>query len=140
MMTRRHFLTTLAASLAILTLNPAWAAAPVLEIVAMQHPPVIAALKPLRAWIAQQGGKLRVVEIDAESPAGEKRFQSASLSGHIPILILIDGQHVFKRRDGSQVALVKFPNVAGSPPGMRGDWVTADVVALLDERIGAKRK
>jgi hypothetical protein len=140
MTTRRHFLTTLAASLAAMTINPAWAAAPMLEIVAMQHPPVIAALKPLRAWIAQQGGKLRVVEIDAESPTGEKRFQAAGLSGHIPILLLIDGQHVFKRRDGSRVALVKFPNVTGSPPGMRGDWVTADVVALLDERSGGKQK
>jgi len=41
---------------------------------------------------------------------------------------------------GRRVALVKFPDVAGSPPGMRGDCGTANAMTLLDELSGRKRK
>lgn len=132
MSARRLFLATLAACL----ITPlAWAAPPAVEIIAMAHPPVVAALQPLRDWLSRQGGKLKVVEIDAESPTGTKRLRAAGFTGHIPILILIDGQHVFPRTNGGQAAFVKFPNAPGSPPGMRGDWETADVQAVLLARM-----
>jgi hypothetical protein len=107
------------------------AAPPTVEIVAMAHPPVIASLKPLRDWLARQGDKVSVVEIDAESPSGERKLSAAGLRGHIPILILIDGRHEFTRKDGVKVALVKFPAIKDSPPGMRGNWLTKDVQDLL---------
>lgn len=135
MTTRRHFLATLAfAALALATGN-ALAAPPTVEIVAMAHPPVIAALKPLREWLAAQGGKLRVVELDAESPAGMKRLRSAGLTGHVPILILIDGKSGFQRPDGGRVDFLNFPAIASSPPGIRGNWVTEDVQAVLKARM-----
>lgn len=135
MNTRRHFLVSIAAATLVLTACPALAAPPTVEIVAMAHPPVQAALKPLRDWLARQGGKLQVIEIDAESPAGGKRLQSIGLTGHVPILILIDGTHGFQRKDGSKVAFVNFPAVAGSPPGILGNWVTADVQTVLTARM-----
>jgi hypothetical protein len=132
---RRHFLASIAAGALVLSAAPALAASPMVEIVAMAHPPVVAALKPLRDWLARWDNKLRVIELDAESPAGAKRLQAAGLAGHVPILILIDGKHSFRRKDGSQVAFVKFPNVADSPPGMRGNWVTADAEAVLTGKM-----
>ena len=74
MSTRRIFLTAMAVSLLGLAAGGALAAPPTVEIVAMPHPPVQDALKPLRAWLASQGGKFRVVEIDPESPQGERRL------------------------------------------------------------------
>lgn len=132
---RRHFLTSIAAGALMLVAGSALAAPPTVEIVAMAHPPVVIALKPLRDWIARQGKKLRVIELDGETPTGAKRLQSAGLTGHVPILILIDGKHAFLRKDGSRVEFAKFPNVAGSPPGMRGNWVTADVEAVLTDKM-----
>lgn len=106
-----------------------------IEIVALRHPPVQSALKPLRDWIAAQGGKVRLVEIDAESAEGERRIAVAGLKGHIPILILIDGQHRFARTDGSTTEFVSFPAAAGNPMGLNGTWSTADVEAVLSSRM-----
>lgn len=131
----RLFMASVAAGVLALAAGTTWAAPPTVEIVAMAHPPVQAALKPLRDWLARQDRKLQVIELDAESPAGEKRLQTVGLTGHVPILILIDGKHGFQRKDGSKVAFVNFPAVAGSPPGIRGNWVTADVEAVLTARM-----
>jgi hypothetical protein len=111
------------------------AAAPVVEIVAMPHPPVKAALAPLRKWLAAQGEKITVKEIDSESADGIKRMKSVGLSGHIPVLILIDGQYKTKRTDGSMVEFVNFPNQPNTPPGARGNWTANDVEASLAARI-----
>ncbi|MFA7322510.1 MAG: hypothetical protein WC000_13685 [Dokdonella sp.] len=101
----------------------------------MAHPPVKMALAPLRNWLTAQGGKLKLVEVDVESPQGEKRLAAIGLDGHIPIVILIDGQYRQKRKDGVAMEFVNFPAIEGAPPGVRGKWTTADVQAVLTERM-----
>lgn len=137
MTTRRNFL-----AIALLALAPtfSWAAPPTVEIIAMTHPPVQSALKPLREWLAGQAGKVRVVEIDAESPPGEKRLEAIGLKGHVPIAILIDGKTRFLRKDGSTVNFINFPDVKESPAGIRGDWLTEDIQAAVVERLGKTRR
>jgi hypothetical protein len=132
----KHLVRSLAALAAsILVAGTAHAAPPVVEIVAMPHPPVQAALKPLRDWLAAQGNRVQVMEIDSESAAGAKKMQAAGLTGHIPVLILVDGQYRHKRRDGSTVEFVNFPNLADTPVGARGTWLPQDVQAVLGERM-----
>ena len=131
---RQTLLATLAA-LSLFSFGTAQAAPPVVEIIAMPHPPVKMALQPLRDWLAQQGTKLKVIETDVESPAGEKKLASVGLSGHIPVAILIDGQYRVKRPDGTTVDLVNFPNQPNTPPGARGNWVIPDVQAVLTSRM-----
>ncbi|MCX7149542.1 MAG: hypothetical protein NTY05_09060 [Rhodocyclales bacterium] len=132
---RRNFLATVAASALTLAAGSALAAPPTVEIVAMAHPPVKMALAPLRNWLAAQGGKLKLVEVDVESPQGEKRLAAIGLDGHIPIVILIDGQYRQKRKDGVAMEFVNFPAIDGAPPGVRGKWTTAEVQAVLTERM-----
>jgi ABC-type glycerol-3-phosphate transport system substrate-binding protein len=134
MNTPLRLLAALAACLALAT-GATHAAPPSVEIVAMSHPPVKMALQPLRDWLAAQGDKLKVREIDSESAEGAKRFQVAGLSGHIPVLILIDGQYKHQRKDGSTVEFVNFPNLPNTPVGARGAWITEDVQAVLTQRI-----
>jgi hypothetical protein len=135
-LSRRRWLATLAAASASLLLAPAaHAAPPVVEIIAFAHPPVQSALKPLRDWLAAQGGRLKVIEIDMETPAGEKRLQAVGVTGHVPVVVLIDGQHLHKRADGSPVDLVSFPAGPGTPTGVKGTWSAADVEALLKPRL-----
>lgn len=135
MVNLRKFVFMLAAVSLLWSSGQALAAAPVVEIVAMPHPPVKAALSPLREWLAAQGNKITVKEIDSESADGIKRMQAVGLSGHIPVLILIDGQYKIKRKDGSTVEFVNFPNQSNTPPGARGSWTTDDVQASLAARI-----
>jgi hypothetical protein len=108
---------------------------PNVEIVAMAHAPVQSALKPLREWLASQGDRLRVVEIDAESAQGEQRLQSVGLKGHIPIVILVDGKYRYSRTDGSSNEFVNFPTVPGNPTGFNGTWTVEDVEAVLRGRM-----
>lgn len=135
MSSRQKLIATFA--IALLGLLPALsrAAPPTVEIIAMAHPPVQSALKPLRDWLSGQSGKVRVVEIDAESPTGEKRLETVGLKGHVPIAILIDGKTAFRRKNGSAVNFVNFPAVKESPAGIRGDWLTEDVQAAVVERL-----
>lgn len=133
---RRRWLATLAAAGASVLLAPAaHAAQPVVEIIAFAHPPVQSALKPLREWLATQGTRLKVVEIDMETPAGEKRLQAVGVTGHVPVVVLIDGQYRHQRADGSSVDLVSFPAGPGTPAGVKGTWSAADVESLLKPRL-----
>lgn len=102
-----------------------------MEIIAMRHPPVQKALASLRDWLARQGDRVRVIEIDAESPQGERRLADAGLKGHIPILILIGGKYRFQRPDGTPIELLNFPSAADNPMGMNGTWAPADVERII---------
>ncbi len=134
---RRNFLGALATITLALIADHTLAGPPAVEILAMPHPPVKTALAPLREWLAAQGGKVRVKEIDIEGQEGIRRMQAVGLSGHIPIVILIDGQYRHKGKQGKALELMNFPAVDGAPPGVRGEWTTADVQALLVGRIKA---
>ena len=135
-LSRRRWLTSLtAASASLLLAQAVHAAQPVVEIIAFAHPPVQSALKPLRDWLSAQGTRLKVVEIDMETPAGEKRLQTVGVTGHVPVVVLIDGQHRHKRADGSSVDLVSFPAGPGTPPGVKGTWSAADIEAILKSRL-----
>jgi hypothetical protein len=112
----------------------AWAAQPVVEIIAFAHPPVQSALKPLRDWLATQGKKISVKELDMESAEAEKRLAAVGLKGHIPIVVLVDGKYKHIRQDGSAVEFVSFPSGPGTPAGVKGAWSAEDVQALLKAR------
>lgn len=129
---RRGLLTASAIAVTALSTGMAWAAQPVVEIIAFAHPPVQSALKPLRDWLATQGKNIRVTEIDMESPETEKRLAAIGLKGHIPIVVLVDGKHRHTRKDGSVVEFVSFPNGPGTPAGVKGGWSAEDVQALLN--------
>jgi hypothetical protein len=132
---RRRWLAAAFGTALAMALRPARAAPPLVEIVAFDHPPVHSALRPLRDWLARQGSKLRVVEIDIESAEGERRLQAAGIKGHVPVVVLIDGRHRFPRADGSSVDLVGFPSGPGSAPGFKGTWSAADVESVLKPRL-----
>lgn len=131
---RRFLLTQFIVTTFSLTVGTAWAAQPVVEIIAFAHPPVQSALKPLRDWLASQGGKLRIVDVDMESPEAEKRLAAIGLKGHIPIVVLVDGKYKHMRKDGSAIEFVNFPNGPGTPAGVKGGWSAEDVQALLKAR------
>jgi len=114
------------------------AAQPVVEVLAMTHWPVQKALKPVRDFLAKYDGRVRVVDMDIEGPEGEKRLKSIGLKGHIPIVLLIDGNKSFKRADGKTVDFVDFPVAADNPMNLNGTWSVADFEAALRASLGEK--
>lgn len=124
---RRTLMGSASAAALLLSMGAAWAAQPVVEIIAFTHPPVQSALKPLRDWLATQGKRARVVEIDMETPAGEKRAAEVGVTGHVPILILVDGKYAFNRKDGAVIELKSFPATSN----MKGSWTIDDAKAVI---------
>ncbi len=143
MQTRRTFLTALAAGAAgacIWRPLAALASVPTVEIISLSHWPVRSALKTVRTFLGKLDGRVKVVELDAESPEGEKRIGALGLKGHIPILLVIDGSYRFKRPDGSAVEFKDFPAKAANPAGLNGQWTEADLEAVVNAHMGKQGK
>jgi hypothetical protein len=137
MPTRREFIACVAAGAAITLLaGPARAAQPTIEIIALPHSPVQTALKSVRDFLANLGARVRVIELDAESPAGEKHISALGLKGHIPILLLINGSDSYKRADGTAVLFKDFPAQPGQKLGINGLWNIADFEAAVNAALG----
>jgi len=125
-----------AAALVLAKVHEAVGAQPTIEIVALSHYPVRDALKPVRDFLGTLGAQVKVVELDAESAAGEKRIKDAGLKGHVPMLLLIDGSDKFKRADGTQVEFKDFPAKANNPLGLNGSWTVDDFEAAVNAALG----
>ena len=137
MTTRRDFFAVVLAATAVALQREAAAATPpTVEIIALSHWPVQNALKPVRDFLVPLGAQVKVVELDAESPEGEKRIGAVGLKGHIPILLLINGSDQFKRPDGTAVEFKDFPAKADNPLGLNGSWSIADFEAAVNAAIG----
>ncbi len=127
---RRYLFKFAAAASLLMSMGAAWATQPIVEIITFSHPPVRSALKPLRDWLVTQGDKARVVEVDMETPAGEKRAASVGVTGHVPILVLVNGRYAFTRKDGSPMVFKSFPAGPGAP-GSKDAWTIEDVKAVV---------
>jgi hypothetical protein len=136
MATRRDVIGLAAAAALAMLAGPARAAQPTIEIIALPHSPVQSALKPVRDFLGGLGASVKVVEIEAESAAGEKRIKAVGLKGHVPILLLINGSDRFKRTDGTQVEFKDFPAKADNPLALNGTWSVADFEAAVNAALG----
>src|ERR1039458_9221287 len=99
MMSRRQVFLMIGAAGVALSGGYAAAAQPVVEVLAMTHWPVQKALKPVRDLLAKYDGRVRVVDMGIEGAEGVKRLKAVGLKGHIPIVLLIDGNKSFKRSE-----------------------------------------
>jgi hypothetical protein len=135
--TRRNCLHAALATSLLAAVGHVQAAGATLEIIAFAHPPVQNALKPLREWLPSQGRKLKVIEIDMETTQAQQRLQALGLKGHLPIVLVINGQFQHKRANGSAVEFVSFPAppIAAGSEAPKG-WTIDDVKAVLTATIG----
>lgn len=138
MMSRRQVFLMIGVAGIVLSGGYAAAAQPVVEVLAMTHWPVQKALKPVRDLLAKYDGRVRVVDMDIEGADGVKRLKAVGLKGHIPIVLLIDGNKSFKRADGKTVDFVNFPVAADNPLNLNGTWSVADFEAALRASLGEK--
>jgi ABC-type glycerol-3-phosphate transport system substrate-binding protein len=138
MMSRRQVFLMIGAAGVALSGGYAAAAQPVVEVLAMGHWPVQKALKPVRDLLAKYDGRVRVVDMDIEGSDGVKRLKAVGLKGHIPIVLLIDGNKSFKRADGKTVDFVNFPVAADNPLNLNGTWSVANFEAALRASLGEK--
>ena len=137
MITRRTLLATFATAALLQGASVAMAQTPLdVKIVALGHWPVQKALDPARALLETYGDKVTVQEFDAEADDGLALIEGAGQSGHVPLIILINGAYQFTRADGSAVEFFSFPSGAANPLGAEGSWSIDDLKAVLDAQLG----
>jgi hypothetical protein len=106
------------------------------EILYMNHGPLQATIKAIRALCGEYGKALTVAWYDSDSPDGEKFMAKKGVHQHVPLVIWIAGKPVLKI-NGKEVQFVGFPTGSG-PPSFQGGWTMGDLRAALDLATGKK--
>ena len=101
--------------------TPSFAAQPAeVDILFMNHGPLRATVKELRAVLANHEGKVNAHWYDFESKEGEAFMESRGIREHVPLIIWINGSYTHKI-DGVDVVFRGFPSGSG-PTMVQGAW------------------
>ena len=105
-----------------------------LEVLYMNHGPLRPTLRKIRHLVSTYGSRLQVTWYDFDTPAGKNFMNQHNLSGHIPLLLFLDGQSEFIL-EGRKVRLQGFPSGAGPFKSVEGNWTLPDLDTILKQRI-----
>jgi hypothetical protein len=122
-------------SLCLLTMLgqvPARSAATVtVEILYMNHGPLRATIRELHELLDHYEGKVSTSWFDVEQDEGKAFEHEKGIQGHVPLLLLINGQKDFVV-DGKTITFQGFPSGSGPFKEVEGNWSIADLQRRLD--------
>jgi hypothetical protein len=115
----------------------ALAAQPVsVEVLYMNHGPLLSTIKAIRTLCDGYGKALTVAWYDSGSQEGEKFMDKKGVHEHVPLIIWISGKPTVKVK-GKEIQFVGFPTGSG-PPSFQGNWTLDDLRGALDQATGKK--
>jgi hypothetical protein len=122
----------------VFTSLPATAAQKIsVEMLYMNHGPLLSTLKEIDSICAQYKDKVTVSRYDFESPEGERFMAKKGIHEHIPLMIWIDGKYtVFL--NGKEIKFIGFPTGSG-PAFFQGKWTMEDLRKALNQTISQKK-
>lgn len=100
------------------------------DIIYLNHPPVIPVLDQVDALLKPYGDKVTVSRYDFDTPEGAAFAEKMGITGHGPLAIFVNGSQSFKL-DGRTVTFNSFPQGAGTGMVPDGAWTTDDLDAIL---------
>jgi len=106
------------------------------EILYMNHGPLLSTIKAIRELCNGYGKAVTVSWYDFESPEGEKFMARKGVHQHLPLVIWIDGKPIVKV-NGKEIEFVGFPTGSG-PPSFQGKWTLENLRGALDQATGKK--
>jgi hypothetical protein len=101
------------------------------EVLYMNHGPLMPTLTQIKNIFSMYGEKLAVSWYDFETREGERFMAKKGVRQHIPLVIWIDDSPVF-RMGGKEIKFVGFPTGSG-PPFFQGKWTLDNLKAALDQ-------
>lgn len=104
------------------------------DIVFLNHPPVRDVLSQVDAVLAAYNGKVIVARYDFDTPEGATFAEQKGLSGHIPLVIFVNGSQSFDV-SGHQVTFESFPQGEGTGVVPDGAWTMADLDSVLKAAV-----
>jgi hypothetical protein len=106
------------------------------EILYMNHGPLLSTLKGIRELCNGYGKAVTVSWYDFESPEGEKFMAKKGVHQHLPLAVWIAGKPTVKVK-GKEIEFVGFPTGSG-PLFFQGKWTLDDLRGALDQATGKK--
>jgi hypothetical protein len=106
------------------------------EILYMEHGPLLSTIKSIRELCNGYGKALAVSWYEFESPEGEKFMAKKGVHQHLPLVIWIAGKPTLKVKR-KEIQFVGFPTGSG-PASFQGNWTLDDLRGALDQATGKK--
>ena len=104
-----------------------------LDILYMNHGPMRPTIVKIKKLVANYKGSLQVSWYDFDQPEGKAFMKKQKLTGHIPLLLILDGQSDFTI-DGREVLLQGFPTGASPFKQMEGNWSLDDLQVIFEQK------
>jgi hypothetical protein len=108
----------------------------VVDVLYMNHGPLMDTLDKMKSVFSSYGNKISVSWYDFDSREGEDFMAKKGINQHVPLVIWIDGNPVAKL-GSKQVKFVGFPTGAG-PSFFQGKWTIDDLRTALDQATAGK--
>jgi hypothetical protein len=107
-----------------------------IEVLYMNHGPLMDTLNKIKGVVSGYGDKLTVSWYDFDSQMGEQFMAKKGIKQHVPLLIWIDGNPSVEVGE-KEIKFTGFPTGSG-PAVFQGKWTMDDLKAALDQ-VTAKK-
>ena len=106
------------------------------EVLYMNHGPLLESLQQIKNVFSQYGNKITVSWYDFESKEGEQFMAKKGVTQHVPLVIWMDGKPALTV-NGKEIKFVGFPTGSGPLP-FQGKWTMNDLRTALDQLTAKK--
>jgi len=100
------------------------------DILNLNHPPVLPVLDQVAALLEPYGDKVKVTRYDFDTDEGAAFAKKVGITGHDPLAIFVNGSQTFNF-DSRIVTFNRFPQGAGTGMVPDGAWTIDDLDAVL---------
>ena len=106
------------------------------EVLYMNHGPLLDSLEQIKKIFSQYGSKITVSWYDFETKEGEQFMVKKGITQHLPLVIWLDNKYSIPV-NGKEIKFVGFPTGSG-PASFQGKWTVEDLRSALDQITGKK--
>ena len=106
------------------------------EVLYMNHGPLLDSLEQIKKVFSQYGSKIAVSWYDFETKEGEQFMVKKGITQHVPLVIWLDAKSTVPV-NGKEIKFVGFPTGSG-PAFFQGKWTMEDLRKALDEITSKK--
>jgi len=106
------------------------------EVLYMNHGPLLDSLEQIKKVFSQYGSKITVSWHDFETKEGEQFMAKKGVTQHVPLIIWIDGKPALPV-NGKEIKFAGFPTGSG-PADFQGKWTMDDLRVALNQIINRK--
>ena len=106
------------------------------EVLYMNHGPLLDSLEQIKQVFSQYGSKIAVSWYDFETKEGEQFMVKKGITQHVPLVIWLDGKFSVAV-NGKEIKFVGFPTGSG-PASFQGKWTMDDLRQALSQITNIK--